>query len=61
VISDNGEYLVDAELRMSIEPHRLAHALDAITGVVEHGLFLGLAHRVIVGRRDGSVFEFGVE
>jgi len=33
----------------------LASQLKALTGVVEHGLFLGLATRVVVGLADGSV------
>jgi ribose 5-phosphate isomerase A len=60
VVSDNGQYIVDAAFRLSIEPQRLARALDGITGVVEHGLFLGIASAVIVGRRDGTVIEFGI-
>jgi ribose 5-phosphate isomerase A len=58
-VTDNGQFIVDAAFRVSIEPARLASALDSITGIVEHGLFLGMAHAVIVGRRDGTTIEFG--
>jgi ribose 5-phosphate isomerase A len=35
------------------EPAELAATLDARTGIVEHGLFLGLATEVIVAGADG--------
>ena len=34
-------------------PPRLADALDAIPGVVEHGLFIGLASTVMLAGSDG--------
>jgi ribose 5-phosphate isomerase A len=33
----------------------LAATLKATVGVVEHGLFLGMADEVLLGRDDGSV------
>jgi ribose 5-phosphate isomerase len=33
----------------------LARALKATVGVVEHGLFLGMADEVLLGRDDGGV------
>jgi ribose 5-phosphate isomerase A len=33
----------------------LAEALDHVPGVVEHGLFLDMAERALLGRPDGSV------
>jgi ribose 5-phosphate isomerase A len=35
------------------QPMELAAKLDARTGIVEHGLFLGLATEVIVAGADG--------
>jgi ribose 5-phosphate isomerase len=32
----------------------LAAALKALPGVVDHGLFLGMADEVVVGHADGS-------
>ena len=34
-------------------PTALAHALSGVPGVVEHGLFIGLAHMAIIGGPDG--------
>ena len=31
----------------------LADRLDAVAGVVEHGLFIGLAHAVVIAGADG--------
>ena len=33
----------------------MEHALDTIPGVVETGLFNGLAHVCVIGEDDGSV------
>jgi ribose 5-phosphate isomerase A len=35
------------------EPALLAAALKGVTGVVEHGLFLDLADRALIGGPDG--------
>ena len=32
----------------------LAVRLDAMPGVIDHGLFVGLAHTLVVGRSDGT-------
>lgn len=42
-VTDGGHHIVDASFGAIADPERLAAALDTITGVVEHGLFLGLA------------------
>jgi ribose 5-phosphate isomerase A len=39
-----------------IEPRILADHLAAIPGVVEHGLFIGLAHTAIIAGPDGVRF-----
>jgi ribose 5-phosphate isomerase A len=53
VITDGGNYVLDAHARSIPDAERLAAALDRIVGVVEHGLFLGLADTVILGRAKG--------
>jgi ribose 5-phosphate isomerase A len=49
-VTDGGHYILDAAFRRIPDPDALAAALDSIPGVVEHGLFIGLAKSVIVGR-----------
>ncbi len=48
--TDGGNYLLDGVFGPIHNPESLARELDATVGIVEHGLFLGLADRIIVGR-----------
>jgi ribose 5-phosphate isomerase A len=52
-ITDQGNYIVDCALGVIAEPEVLAFALKRIPGVVEHGLFLGVADLAIVASKDG--------
>lgn len=54
-ISDNGNYIADCKFGIIDSPEQLQKQLKGIPGVVEHGLFIGMADRVFVGRNDGSV------
>jgi ribose 5-phosphate isomerase A len=57
-ITDEGNYIFDCHFEKILDPESLAPALKAITGVVEHGLFLGLASVAIVaGPNDARVVE----
>ncbi len=51
--TDEGNLILDCRFGPIAAPAALASRLDARVGIVEHGLFLGLASDVIVGRRDG--------
>jgi ribose 5-phosphate isomerase A len=46
-VSDNGHYIVDCFFGAIPRPEDLADRLAAIPGVVEHGLFIGIAKAVI--------------
>lgn len=52
-VTDEGNYIIDCRYESIPHPDELEIALSAIPGVVEHGLFLGLVHTVIVGSRAG--------
>jgi ribose 5-phosphate isomerase A len=52
--TEEGHYLLDCAVPPG-DLGELAAALKATLGVVEHGLFLGMADEVILGRSDGSV------
>ncbi len=53
LLTDGGHYILDCAFGGIEDPERLQRQLDATVGVVEHGLFLGLATRVIVGGPRG--------
>jgi ribose 5-phosphate isomerase A len=52
-VTDNGHWVLDAALERISDPKRLADRLSAIPGVVEHGLFIGLAQAVVLGGAEG--------
>ncbi|EFL90423.1 ribose-5-phosphate isomerase RpiA [Ahrensia sp. R2A130] len=52
-ITDGGHLILDASFRRIVDPERLAVALNVIPGVVEHGLFVGLADIAIVASGTG--------
>jgi ribose 5-phosphate isomerase A len=52
-VTDGGHWLVDAQLRRIADPPALAAQLSVIPGVVEHGLFIGLAWTAIIGGPAG--------
>ncbi|WP_331235456.1 ribose-5-phosphate isomerase RpiA [Natronorarus salvus] len=54
VVTDNGNLLLDCEFGSIREPEGLADSLASIPGVVEHGLFCGLADAVVVGGEPES-------
>lgn len=53
VVTDNGNLVLDCAFGRIDDPDGLATRLSAIPGVVEHGLFVGLADVTYVGREDG--------
>lgn len=53
VITDNGNMVVDATFKSIEEPEELEIALNSIPGVVENGIFAGMAHEVMVGTPQG--------
>ncbi len=59
-VTDEGNYVLDCAYGKIDDPRELAHRLDGIVGVVEHGLFIDMADVVVVGR-DGrtEVIERG--
>lgn len=55
LLTDGGHYILDAHLGAIAQPEALATALALIPGVVEHGLFLGLASAAILASGTGLV------
>jgi ribose 5-phosphate isomerase A len=52
-VTDGGHWLLDAQLQRIGDPQSLAARLSAVPGVMEHGLFIGLAGTAIVAGPDG--------
>jgi ribose 5-phosphate isomerase A len=52
-VTDGGHWIMDAAFERIADPKSLAERLDGIAGVVEHGLFIGLAHAAIVAGPSG--------
>ena len=52
-LTDSGNYLLDCRFPAIDDPPTLASRVKAITGVVEHGLFLGIIGRVVIGGAEG--------
>jgi ribose 5-phosphate isomerase A len=52
-VTDGGNHILDVSLGRIDDPERLAQELDTMPGVVEHGLFIGLASLVVVAGSDG--------
>ena len=55
VVTDEGHHLLDCTMPVDRDPAELGAAIKATVGVVEHGLFLGLADEALLGRDDGGV------
>jgi ribose 5-phosphate isomerase A len=56
-VSDSGNLLGDGHFDLISDPEGLARRLDAVPGLVGHGLFLGIADLVLVGDETGGVRE----
>ncbi|OMD37336.1 ribose-5-phosphate isomerase A, partial [Paenibacillus odorifer] len=52
---DNGNYIADCRFEVIESAPKLALTIQSIPGVVEHGLFVGIAAMAIVGKKDGSI------
>ena len=55
-ITDEDHHILDCRFGQIPDPAALARELDSMPGVVEHGLFIGLASVALIAR-DGDVVE----
>ena len=49
-VTDNGNHIIDASFGRISDPAAVARALSDTAGVVEHGLFIGMAKVALIGR-----------
>ncbi len=52
-VTDGGHYVLDCQFGPLADPRRTAADIKAISGVVEHGLFIGMTERVYVAGANG--------
>jgi ribose 5-phosphate isomerase A len=52
-VTDGGHYILDCAFGPLAQPDLLAAHLKATVGVVEHGLFIGMTERVVIGGPAG--------
>ena len=54
-VTDNGNYIADCHFGTIASPAELHDALLAIPGVVDNGLFIGMAAKVVISHSDGTI------
>lgn len=54
-ITDHGHYILDCHFEKINDAFLLHQQLNNIPGVVDNGLFIGMAHNAVIGYNDGSV------
>ena len=57
-VTDGGNLIYDAACGAILDPPGVEAALKSITGVVDHGLFLGLAQSALIGTDEGVIEVF---
>jgi ribose 5-phosphate isomerase A len=55
-VTDEGHHILDCTFGEIADPPMLAESLRSIPGVIEHGLFIGMAEMAVVGK-DGEVIK----
>jgi ribose 5-phosphate isomerase A len=54
-VTDEGHFILDCTLPGDADLESLDSELKQVPGVVEHGLFIGMASQALLGRPDGEV------
>lgn len=49
-VTDEGHHILDCQFKEIADPEALREQLDRMPGVVEHGLFLGMADMALIGK-----------
>lgn len=57
IVTDGKHFILDCATGPIADPKALGDALKCITGVVDHGLFIGLASAALVCDPDGTIRE----
>jgi ribose 5-phosphate isomerase A len=60
-ITDNGNFILDVDFGPIEDPESLDQKIKIIPGIIETGLFIGMADLVYVGTRQGKLLTFRKE
>ena len=52
-LTDGGNYILDCSFGPIADAVTLGREIDSIPGVIEHGLFVGMASKVFIGATKG--------
>lgn len=55
LITDNGNFIIDADFGIIESPNAINTEILKIPGVVDTGLFIGMTRKAYIGQKDGSV------
>ena len=53
MVTDNGNFVVDLYFSDAPDIHKINHTLISIPGVVETGLFIGMAQKALIAGPEG--------
>ena len=54
-VTDEGHHILDCAIPPDADPNELDGALKRVPGVLEHGLFIGMAEQALLGTPEGGV------
>lgn len=57
LVTDHGHYILDCHFQQIPDAPALHTALNTMPGVVDNGLFIGMATGLLIGYPDGSIVE----
>jgi len=55
LITDNGNFIIDADFGIIKSPNEINESVLKIPGVVDTGLFVGMTEKAYIGQKDGTV------
>lgn len=53
ILTDNGNYIIDAEFGIIDDPKSLSEEINKIKGVIENGIFYDNISKIIIGKKEG--------
>ena len=52
-VTDDGNYIIDVKFRSISNPAKLEQVINRVPGIIENGIFVGVADIVLVGYEGG--------